>query len=51
MDFSLIKTCMLTRMDQASSGWMVCMEDGLNNGGMEGFQHYNGILVNFKLSK
>ena len=29
----------------------VCMEEGFDNGGMEGFQHYDGILVVFRLSK
>ena len=29
----------------------VCMDEGFNNGGMEIFQHYDGILVVFRLSK
>lgn len=36
---------------QVSSGWMVFMEDGFNNGSMEGFQYYNSILVVFKILK
>ncbi len=41
---------------QASKGWgggllSVCMNEGFNNGVMVGFQHYDGILVVFRLSK
>ena len=28
-----------------------CMDEGFKNGVMEGFQHYDGILVVFRLSK
>ena len=52
MDFSLIKIDMYAhKYAQALSGWMVCMKGGFNNGVMEVFQHYNGILIVFKLSK
>ena len=39
------------KYDQALSEWMVFMKGGFNNGVIEVFQHYNGILVVFKLSK
>ena len=29
----------------------VYMDEGFKNGGMDGFQHYDGILVVFRLSK
>ena len=29
----------------------VYMDEGFNNGDMDGFQHYNAILVVFRLSK
>ena len=44
-----------SQFSQASKGWRflpsVIMDEVLNNGGMEGFQHYDGILVVFRLSK
>ena len=40
---------------QASNRWgfllSVHMDEGFNNGGMEGFKHYDGILVVLRLSK
>ena len=51
----LMRGDVCSRCAQASKGWgflpNVCMEEGFNNEGMNGFQHYDGILVIFRLSK
>lgn len=49
--FPWLKMCMLTRYAQALDGWTEWMKKGFNNGFMEWFQHYNGILVVYELSK
>ena len=52
---SLMDGDVCSRCAQASNRWgflpSVYMDEVFNNGGMDGFQHYDGILVVFGLSK
>ena len=51
---SLMEGDVFSHCAQASNRWgfspSVCMDEGFSNGGMEGFQHYDSILVVLRLS-